>query len=567
MARRRPSAPLALALALAAALVALPLATAAAQTQAKQLAAPGKLWAAQVSPTEVTLTWGTVAGAVGYRVFVQNPKGELVRLGDLSASGTRYVAGTGALSRVLGPVIDQVRFVVRAIGAGGVLGQAGSFNPVAFQKAGTGAKAAAAPTSVRVAETMPGVVTLTWNEVEGATAYAIGRSRGTSGLQRLCDICPTGGRFVDTVPEVGVRYYYRITGLTPNGATRPTLSDSIVPTGVILAGGGTGATPAAGADADPKGHAEGVSITANPVLGAPRIVRVLVQLAQPIAQGVTARLMRQVCNGPLQVVDRIVDHAQFQLDDALGLDFPDCDGSGKLAVRYTVQFSDPKGLVANSKAAIVELSGEVATTTDTAAATPDMKALAEGVTITATPRWRGGPVVIRVVVNQVLPRVTAELVRHVCGQQTVLRTILGSAAFQMEDVLEGLGVLECDRSAKMLVSYTVRMRDAKGLVANSKAAVVELVPEDVATAPPATPTNLRIARLSNGSRILTWDAVAGATSYRIERVVGAKGAWTLLRTVDGTVKSYTDATAVSEPPRYRITAVNSAGSSGAGIFP
>jgi len=429
----------------------IPLATAAAQTTqggagAKQLAVPPKLWAAQVSPTEITLTWGSIPGAIAYEIFFRDAKGGTVKLGEAGASATRYVVPVGRLS---GVASQAIALAVRAIGSGRVGGVLGWFNQVSLAKAGTG-KGALAPTNVRVAEHSPGVITLTWDDVAGATAYAIGRASGTSGFQRLCDLCPVGGRYVDTVPATNVRYVYRIVGLTPSGATRATMSDSIVPTGVIVAGPGSGtsATPSGAAAADAKSLADGATVTARPIGGG--LIRVIVRFATPIVQGVTVNLVRRACSGPLQIIRRVADNAPFEIDEALGgLDFPECNGFSKRSISYSLQVSDPKGSLAQSKSATVELPAQ----------------------------------------------------------------------------------------------------------------------EAVATTPPATPTNLRIANLSNGSRILTWDAVAGATSYRIERVVGAKGAWTLVREVEGSAKSYTDAMRTSEPPRYRITAVNAAGASAAGIFP
>lgn len=65
---------------------------------------------------------------------------------------------------------------------------------------------------------------------------------------------------------------------------------------------------------------------------------------------------------------------------------------------------------------------------------------------------------------------------------------------------------------------------------------------------PAAPTNLEAALVAGPEVDLSWDAVAGADSYILERQVGA-GAWAELSTPAGT--SDTDAGPFTAGVRYR----------------
>lgn len=58
----------------------------------KSLAPPQKLWAAQTSPNEVTLTWQPQTGIREFRILVAINQLAPVLLGSVGGSGSRYVA-------------------------------------------------------------------------------------------------------------------------------------------------------------------------------------------------------------------------------------------------------------------------------------------------------------------------------------------------------------------------------------------------------------------------------------------------------------------------------------------
>lgn len=561
-------------LAFVAALVLLPFADAAAQAGAKAagdpkgLVPPPKAWAAQVSPSEFTLVWQRVPSATGYEVLVRNAQGHLTRLGLLTASGSRYIVPLARLS-AMGIVLDQLHFAVRALN-GALEGPLTMFNTVQPAKQ-SAAKALVAPGRVTASETAPGIITVTWDEVDGATAYAIGRAVGTSGFQRFCDICPTGGILVDTVPTAGTRYVYNVTALTPSGRSRGISTQPVVVTGLATDDGGAVVT-GSGPRLDPKSLAEGAMVSARPV--GPDLVQVLVSFAAQRG-GIAGELVRRLCTGAEQVISRFDSLVPIDIQDRIGgTNVEQCNAVEKQRVQYFVRIRDAKGLASQSKMATADLPAVTVADTTTGAAL-DPKGLAAGVTV--TPRYAGNGAlgaIIEIAVTlanraglgQQVTMAT-QLMRKVCdGPWTVVRAFpLGAGVVNLQDVVGGIDQ-QCDALGPA-IQYQVRISDAKGLAADSKAAVV-VIPtvEPVAAEPPATPGNRRLATTSDGRRTLMWDAVAGATSYRIERIAGAKGAWTVVQELPGSATTWVDTAKVEGTPQYRITAVNRAGNSATGAF-
>lgn len=563
------------ALALVAALLLLPLGDVAAQANGKAaadskgLVPPPKAWAAQVSPTEFTLVWGGVPSATGYEVLVRNAQGELVRLGLLASNASRFIV---TLSRLSGMnlLADQMQFAVRALN-GVAQGPLTLFNRVGPAKQSS-AKALVAPGNVVARETAPGIVTVTWDDVDGATAYAIGRAVGTSGFQRFCDLCPTGGVLVDTVPTAGTHYAYNITAVMPTGRSRAISTGRIEVTGLATNAGGEVVT-GSGSRLDPKSAVEGITITARPLHTT--LIQVIVGFATQQG-GVAGEVVRKLCNGTEQVIRRFDSLVTIDIQDEIGgTNLPECNAVEKQRVRYFVRIRDAKGLAAQSKEAVADLpvaSADTATST----ATADPKGWAAGITVTprsscamdirCIPR-----IIVRIatgVMNGPLPNMAAQLMRQVCSQPWVpVRTVaLTQTVVELEDVVDGIDA-QCG-NGKRLVRYAVRISDAKGLAADSKAGEVELpAGEPAATEPPPTPGNRSLARVSDGRRILTWSVSPGATSYRIERIAGAKSAWTVVQELPGTATTWTDAAKLDAVPKYRITAVNRAGNSATGNFP
>src|SRR5215213_6425838 len=146
--------------------------------QEKPGSAATKLLAAQTSRTEITLVWQLDPRATEYVVYGPRKKADLggagVRLGTVSGGGTRYVA------RVLAPGAEH-HYTLETVPRSGSSKRL-DFN-VVVPKAPGGTGTIAAPTGVVAELTSPGVVTVRWNPIDGASAYAVGRSVRPNGFR------------------------------------------------------------------------------------------------------------------------------------------------------------------------------------------------------------------------------------------------------------------------------------------------------------------------------------------------------------------------------------------------
>lgn len=563
------------------ALIAIPFANLAGQASPKGaapdpkgLVAPPKTWAAQVSPTEFNVVWGLVPQATSYEVLVRNASGQLVRLGTAASNATRYIVQIARLLN-MNVAADAIEFYIRAYN-GTVAGPLSRLNTVRVAKQSS-AKALVAPQNVVARQSSPGVITVTWTDVPDATAYAIGRAVGSSGFQRFCDLCPTGGTLVDTVPTAGTEYAYAVTAVMPGGRSRSSRTLPVEVTRLATDSSGTVVATSGVTNDDVKQLVDGVSITARPL--ASRVVQISVNFA--IQQGgIAAELVRMVC-GRAEVIRTIGNLVPFNLDDYFGgLEFPECNGVRKQSVQYFVRIRNPKGAVAQSNGTVAEVEVDVADAdSGSGSGAPgaadgpiDPKGLAAGITVSPSiPGGFGSPVHIAInIANfaQQFAGTVGQLMRRACdGPWIQVRTFAITArAIGLGDVVPAVDA-RCG-TRKSRIQYMVRIADPKGLAADSKAGEVELqVPtEPEATEPPATPGNRSVSRTSDGRRTLLWGAVPGATGYRIERIAGAKGAWTVVQELPGTATSWTDRPPSSDA-RYRITATNRAGNSATGMFP
>ena len=87
------------------------------------------------------------------------------------------------------------------------------------------------------------------------------------------------------------------------------------------------------------------------------------------------------------------------------------------------------------------------------------------------------------------------------------------------------------------------------------------------TIPPAVPENVNAEAVSNNNVLITWDAVYGATSYRIYRATSAEGVYSSVGT--SVTASFTDTTVSAGQAYYCITALSGANmeSEGSAVVP
>jgi hypothetical protein len=192
--------------------------------------APTSLWAAQTSPTEITLSWRQVPGAVLYQLYAI-ADAEARPIGRIQRSGNR------AVQRVDGYGAPHV-FAIEAISENGTISERARFNEVVPVQRTPGA--VAAPTSVTAAAEANGIIAVRWAPVPGATAYMIGRAVAPGGYRLICSLCRPTPVYLDSATTPGAAHTYTVVALTPGGPSRPARSGPATPQGTLAAA----ATPA-----------------------------------------------------------------------------------------------------------------------------------------------------------------------------------------------------------------------------------------------------------------------------------------------------------------------------------
>ena len=197
-----------------------------------------RMWAAQISPTEIRLTWDHTPGVARYTVHCATGAAAPPRpMGAVSAPATAANA-VATLPRRLTyvvPIRDATaphRCTLQAADARGRKSAKVAFNPVVPVAKGTGVRRSV-PSVVAATASGPGEITVTWGAVPSATAYFVGRGARQGGFQTLCELCPATTTYVDRAVEPDVQYTYMVGAITAEGALPRTSSNAVT----LLEGG------------------------------------------------------------------------------------------------------------------------------------------------------------------------------------------------------------------------------------------------------------------------------------------------------------------------------------------
>lgn len=197
----------------------------------RALEAPKTVWAAQTSPTEAALSWRPAPGATGYRVYASRGGGTPKAVASVGAQPGELARAVLPVATLLLPGIGPVVFSVQAVRSPGLVSPKASFPPLTLAEAADAGAAPAAPARVTATETAPGIVTVTWDAVPGASAYQVMRAvTPRAALQTVCALCPTEPRYVDHALTAGVGHSYAVTALGPGGASKRATSNVVTPT-------------------------------------------------------------------------------------------------------------------------------------------------------------------------------------------------------------------------------------------------------------------------------------------------------------------------------------------------
>lgn len=541
----------------------------AAQSATGSVPAPGRIWAAQTSPRELTLVWDSVPGATGFRLY---------RIGGSGADSARLIGNAvAAVRRWVVPVTTAMvstpqQLAIEALDAAQRPSPRAAFNGVTPVAVATGGGPVPAPAAVTASEGGGGV-TLTWDAVPGATAYAIGRSVAPAGFRGLCALCSTSTTYVDRNSTAGAIHMYAVTAVLPRGTSRATRSNEITPTGggIVAGGGGTGgATTDSTAGTGGTGGTTTVTLPLAPTNVLARKVGTLsAELSWQASAGATSyKVSRRVCGAPAQAAGEVVSTAglAFKEDIPMTAIAGSCPtGWQSVAVVYLVHSANAAG---TSTAAGVPspLSFEVIVPTGDGTGATGATALAPPMPLSATASGRSVTLMW-----QVSPGATGyQIYRAMCGStpqpvMSVTPTPGYPSVTHLDQVpWEKINTMCPIGSTTAAATYGVAATGGGATSAPSKFPPVTLTFDMViGTVPPPNVSGARAIAKSDGTVLLTWYRAPGVTSYRIERAVGSKATFQPLSSVLGDVSTYIDTTPkiAYMSASYRIISWNQNGSS------
>ena len=202
------------------------------------LAAPTKLWAVQIDPTTLTLRWASAPGATSYRLYHSSAGSPPQVIGNAGARVTQWIVAIRP-----GMAGASQQFFIESRADPNLSSPRAAFPPITPVAGQLGVLPN--PTNVVATETSPGVVTLTWNAVPGATAYAIGKAVYPSGFARLCPLCEADAKYVDSNAGAGKKHTYSVIAMGPTGRSGAVQSNTLTPgsSGSVASTGGAGGTP------------------------------------------------------------------------------------------------------------------------------------------------------------------------------------------------------------------------------------------------------------------------------------------------------------------------------------
>jgi hypothetical protein len=492
---------------------------------ADAIAPPKNLWAAQNSPTSITLVWSSASGATGYRI---SAGGKIERAG---ASTLRWVVPISG-----GMFGKPFQSSIQTVNASGSVSERAEFPTVTPVRAMAG-DTVPAPTSVTASQTGPGRITVAWSAVQGATAYAIGRSVAPDGLRSLCPLCPTRTQYVDSAVTAGAKHIYAVAAIAPQGTSRRTASAALIPTST----GGDAPSPtedSAGiSDLPPKGVTDPKAAVVSATS---------VKLTWKSDVGATQyRLLRSLAGGTFTVLATLPGTITSFLDQL--------PVGGLLGgVRYQMLSLNPKG---SSAPVLFNEIPPDKSAVDTTTLPPKGVTDPKAVVMSATS--------VKLTWKSAVGATQYRLLRSLGGGTFVDIVTLAGTITSFLDQLPVGGLLGG-------VRYQMLSLSAKG----SSAPVLfnEIPPDkgavDTTALPPKGVTDPKAAVVSATSVKLTWKSDVGATQYRLLRSLGG-GTFTNVATLPGTAISFLDLLPVGGMlggVRYQMLSLSAKGSSAPVLF-
>jgi fibronectin type 3 domain-containing protein len=195
------------------------------------------------SATGITVTWGAVTGATGYKVYRSQGSAAASLVGTTSATTRTLTDSTAAIG-------VAYSYAVKAATAAG---------DSASSASDTGWRNVAAPTGVSATDGSSSTeVTVTWNAVSSATGYRVFRSLGSGAPAQVGTTSATVRTFADTTAVPGTVYAYTVKARSALGDGAASAPDN----------GSRGVSPPTGVSASDGTSTATVTVTWNAYAGA-----------------------------------------------------------------------------------------------------------------------------------------------------------------------------------------------------------------------------------------------------------------------------------------------------------
>jgi len=191
---------------------------------------PTDVSAEAASSTSITVSWSSVTGATGYKVYRSS-----------SSSGTYSKAGDATTTSYTDTGLTANTTYYYKVSASNSAGESSQSSSVSA-KTSASVSIPATPTDVSAsAEEASNNIKVSWSSVTGATGYKVYRSGQSSGYyNRVGDVTTTS--YTNTELTAGTTYYYKVSAYNSAGESAQSSSVSAKPSGTIATPTGITAT-------------------------------------------------------------------------------------------------------------------------------------------------------------------------------------------------------------------------------------------------------------------------------------------------------------------------------------
>jgi fibronectin type 3 domain-containing protein len=199
--------------------------------------APTGVTASAQSSSSISVSWSSVSGATGYKVYY-----------EIGTSSTKNLAGTvsGTSYTHTGLTASTTYYyyivAVNSAGESSYSSSASATTSSSGSGDGGGGTAPSAPTGVTASATSSSSISVSWNSVSGATSYKVYYEIGSSSTKNLAGTV-SGTSYTHTGLTASTRYYYYIVAV--NSAGESGYSSNTYATTQSGSSGGGGTAPSA----------------------------------------------------------------------------------------------------------------------------------------------------------------------------------------------------------------------------------------------------------------------------------------------------------------------------------